>query len=394
MKRKIISIMLISTLIIAILINVTYAETQSELQDQLNDASEQKKQAQSELTTIQTEKTTASSDLNSIVEKVNTAQSELDEINAKISDLNESIKSKQAEITGKETQIEAKTELLKERMVTLYEAGDTTYLDVLVNSDNLLDFISGYSVIEQIAEADTDLIKELNSEKEELEAAKQDLENSKTEVEVQRQSQISKTAELKSLKSEKEEQVATLSADEQAKQAELDEYDKAMERVNQKLKEIATKAQTQTSGLKFDGSFVWPCNNKIVTSGMKMRWGRLHKGIDIGASYENVYASASGYAYKAYDAGGYGYYIMIFHGDGYVTLYGHLSAYKITDGQYVSQGTVIATSGNSGSSQGAHLHFEIRKASSVYSFFNTSPLNPLDYLPGGYTLAAGALTES
>ena len=119
---------------------------------------------------------------------------------------------------------------------------------------------------------------------------------------------------------------------------------------------------------------------------MKWRWGRWHKGIDIGARYENVYASASGYAYNETNPGGYGTYIMIFHGDGYATLYGHLNSSHIRNGQYVSQGQVIATSGNSGGSTGAHLHFEIRHSTSISNFFGNNWLNPLDYLPGGYTI--------
>ena len=85
---------------------------------------------------------------------------------------------------------------------------------------------------------------------------------------------------------------------------------------------------------------------------------------------------------------------MVFHGGGYVTLYGHLSSSHVSNGQYVSQGQVIATSGNTGASQGAHLHFEIRQASSIADFFNKFPLNPLDYLPGGWTSTPGAFTES
>lgn len=85
---------------------------------------------------------------------------------------------------------------------------------------------------------------------------------------------------------------------------------------------------------------------------------------------------------------------MIFHGNNYVTLYAHLSVVKISNGSYVSQGQVIATSGGtkgaagSGDSQAAHLHFELRQASSMTDSFKKDPLNPLDYLPGGYTLAA------
>ena len=116
----------------------------------------------------------------------------------------------------------------------------------------------------------------------------------------------------------------------------------------------------------------------------------MHKGIDIAATYENVYASASGYAYNLSNPGGYGTYIIVFHGSGYATLYGHLNYSKISSGSFVSQGQVIAQSGNSGGSTGPHLHFEIRRASSVGSFFSSSAENPLNYLPGGYTLAAGA----
>lgn len=119
---------------------------------------------------------------------------------------------------------------------------------------------------------------------------------------------------------------------------------------------------------------------------MKFRWGRMHKGIDIGVAYQPVYAAASGIAYNAYNPGGYGTYVMLFHGNGYVTLYGHLSTSKVADGQTVSKGQVIAISGNSGGSTGPHLHFEIRRAESAADFFSKSPLDPLQYLPGGYTL--------
>ena len=149
-----------------------------------------------------------------------------------------------------------------------------------------------------------------------------------------------------------------------------------------------------TTGINFDGSFVWPCNNKTVTSTVKNRWGRKHKGIDIAARYENVYATASGYAYTRENPGGYGHYIIVIHGNNYISLYGHLNSYKVSSGQFVKQGQVIAQSGNSGASKGAHLQFELRRASTISSFFKVAPLNPLEYLSGGYTLTPGATKES
>lgn len=369
-----------------------------ELQNQIE-------QAKSELNDISDSKDEAESELDKINSQVEDVQNEIASLKSQIADLNSQIETKQGEIEEEEKEIEAKNELLKQRMVALYEAGDTSYLDVLFNSEDLIDFISGYSAIQTILEADTKLINELEEKKNQLEKDKQSLEESKRKVEDLKKTQEIKNATLISLQNSKQSEIDKLSAEEKEKQAEIEKYNAAMVRVNQELEEAYKKAQDQINngsgggssggnGLQFDGSFIWPCNNKTVTSTVKRRWGRWHKGIDIAASYESVYASASGYAYNAYDADGYGNYIMIFHGSGYVSLYGHLSSSKVSNGQYVSQGQVIAISGNTGGSTGAHLHFELRQATSVSQFFSKSPLNPLDYLPGGYTLAPGATTES
>ena len=363
------------------------------LQDKIDDA-------KSQLNDITESKDSAKSELETLTQKVSEAQNELEKVKAQFEDVKNQITEKETQINEEEKEIEAKNNLLKQRMVALYEAGDTSFLDVLFNSENLLDFFTNYSMIQQIVESDTDLINELEEKKQGLEKDKAELEEKKQEVENLKAEQEVKNAQLRVLQETKQAEVNKLSEEEKKTQAEIDAYNKAMADVNKALAEAAKKAEEQIknntggNGLKFDGSFIWPCNNKIVTSTVKKRWGRLHKGIDIGASYESVYASASGYAYNAYDRNGYGTYIMVFHGGNYVTLYGHLSTSKVRDGQFVKQGEVIATSGNSGGSTGAHLHFEIRQASNVSQFFSKSPLNPLDYLPGGYTLAAGATTES
>ena len=359
MKRKIISSFLIALMIITVVAQVVLAVSQAdknELQEKINNT-------KNELEEIQGDKDIVNSELDALRLKVTNAQNELNIIKDELAELNAKLEQKQADIEKTEKEVEAKTELLKERMVAMYEAGETTYLDVLVSSESLVDFISGYYLMEEIAQADTDLINSLEAQIDKLEEEKKSLEVAKTDVETKAREQELKTIELRNLEAEKERVVASLSAEEQEAEAKLKEYDAEMARVNAALAEAAKKAQAQmgggtgANGLKFDGSFIWPCNNKIITSRMKWRWGRQHKGIDIGARYENVYASASGYAYKAYDSGGYGNYIMIFHGSGYVTLYGHLNSYNISDGQYVSQGQVIAQSGNTGGSTGPHLHF-------------------------------------
>ncbi|MGN1327005.1 MAG: murein hydrolase activator EnvC family protein [Clostridia bacterium] len=396
MKRRILMTVLtvFSTLILmaSMVLNV-YAVTESDKKD----LQEKIDQATNELDTISDNKDDAESELELLTNQVTEAQNELEALKVQLKELNESIDSKNEEIEEEEKEIERKDELLKQRMVALYEAGDTSFLDVLFNSESILDFFSSYSILQDIVESDTALINELEEKKAKLEQDKAELEENKEKVEEIKAEQEIKNAQLKTLQANKQAEIDKLSQEEQAKQAEIDSYNAAMIKVNQELEEAARKAQEAmnnasssgngSAGLNFDGSFIWPCDNKVVTSRMKYRWGRWHKGIDIGARYENVYASASGYAYNATNPGGYGTYIMIFHGDGYVTLYGHLDSSHIYDGQYVKQGQVIATSGNTGSSTGAHLHFEIRKATSFSNFFGNNWLDPLDYLPGGYTIS-------
>lgn len=386
MKKIVLTFITILTIIIltTAIPLYSYAVSQSDkdaLQDKINNA-------KSELKNIQNSQKNAESELEKLTIQVMDAESELDSLKAELSELESSIETKESEITEKQAEIKRKEKLLQERIVALYEAGDSTYLDVLLGSDSLLDFLSKYEIVQQIVDADTALITDLDNDKKTLENEKAELETDKARVKELRDQQEIKSNELKVLKKNKQSEIDKLSDDEKSKQSEIDKYNAAMEEINRKLSEIGKDAQERLDkdGIKFDGSFIWPCNNKYVTSRMKWRWGRWHKGIDIGASYEDVYAAASGYAYNATNPGGYGTYIMIFHGDGYATLYGHLNSSHIRNGQYVSQGQVIATSGNTGASQGAHLHFEIRHSTSMSNFFGNNWLNPLDYLPGGYTI--------
>lgn len=401
MKGKILSLTIVTSLVMTIGLT-SFASTIDDLNKEKNALNSQMQQTAQEKNQIKNQKANEQSELDTINYELINIQNEISELQSKINELNESIEKKQKEIDAKQKDLEEKQELLKKRLVTLYKKGGISYLDVLLGASDYIEMLSSYDALSRIADADTELINKVSSEKDELESAKKELEVQKAEVDSVKSQKEAKNTELSEKQDQKKLKIATLTQEEKEKQDEIDKYNKAMDDVNKKLEEAFRKAQEQiknnknngSDGLKFDGSFIWPCNNKTVTSTVKKRWGRLHKGIDIGASYESVYASATGYAYNAYDRNGYGVYIMVFHGSGYVTLYGHLSKSHVSDGQLVKQGQVIATSGNSGGSTGAHLHFEIRQATSISQFFSKSPLNPLDYLPGGYKLAPGATTES
>lgn len=403
--RKKILLTILSILTVFILISSVAVKSYAALSDDKKDVQDKIDQTKNELSGISDDKDEAETELQKLTNQVTEVQRQLDTLNAQIEDLNDSISDKQKEIEDEEAEIQKKDKLLKDRMVALYEVGETSYLDVLFNSENLLDFLSNYSIIQQIVENDTNLINELEDQKQQLEEDKKSLEEDKAKVQSTKADQEVKRAELSALQEKKQSEVNKLSADEKAKQDELDAYNAKLKEIDNAIAEALRKAQeeekknnasTGGNGSSFDGTFAWPLDYspRRVTSRMKYRWGRWHKGIDIGTNAETgkrVVAAASGtVVYSAYQAGtssnvGYGNYLIIYHGNGYCSLYAHMNSKAVSTGKKVSQGQLIGYSGNTGG-VAPHLHFEIRKATSVGDFFGNNWLNPLDYLPGGYTI--------
>ena len=137
-----------------------------------------------------------------------------------------------------------------------------------------------------------------------------------------------------------------------------------------------TKSKTSTGSGSSTGAFMWPVpHTHNITSYMEWRWGRMHNGLDIagGDDYgQPILASDGGVVtFAGNDGGGYGNYVMIDHGNGYMTVYGHASEICCTTGQYVNQGDTIALIGSTGNSTGPHLHFEIR----LNGEYQQNPLN-------------------
>ncbi len=139
--------------------------------------------------------------------------------------------------------------------------------------------------------------------------------------------------------------------------------------------EVAALAEGVKRGTKSKPTYMYPVTNWNLTSNFGYRWGRLHAGADVGVPIgTTVRASRAGQVITAGWVGGYGNCVIIDHGDGVTTRYGHLSEVTVSVGQYVDQGQQVALSGNTGRSTGPHLHFEIR--------INGEAVDPLPYLAG------------
>ena len=368
---------ILSLILISSLIFNSYAVSQSDI-DELN---EKKSQAEDQLDDINEQKDSAEDELESLKSQVAEVEKQLSSLNEQLDELNDSIAEKEDEIKKEEEEIEEKDELLKERMVALYELGDTSYLDVLFNSEDLFDFLSSYSIVQQIVEADTALINELEEKKEQLESDKAELESNRSEVQTVKAEQEKKSTELQSLQEEKEKVIDGLSADQKELEEKISQFEKDIDDAQEEIRR--QEAANGSYEGSFEGVLEWPlsysCN--IITSIFGNRTAPTagastnHGAIDVGVRYVPVYAPASGKVILAGYVSGYGNYIKIDHGNGYYTAFGHLSSFNVKAGDVVSTGQQIAVSGNTGITTGPHLHYEVYIGGSSKAY----RVDPLQY---------------
>ena len=156
------------------------------------------------------------------------------------------------------------------------------------------------------------------------------------------------------------------------RQAALEAARKAREAAGQAAGNALSRLPQAGSGVSPSG-FIWPVQG-VLTSGFGPRWGRMHTGIDIAAPAGTpIHAAKAGEVMYAGWINGYGNTVVLDHGDGIATLYGHQSRLGSTEGQVLNQGDVLGFVGSTGHSTGNHLHFEIR--------VDAQPRNPRPYLP-------------
>ena len=385
-KRTLFTIIIVFILCI----NFTYAATSSQLNATKNDLNQKKTDAQNTLNDIKNEKATTTNDISKINDNISELSDKIDDLQNEIDDLNDKISENEKEIEEKEKEVEKKQELLKKRLVSMYKTGGTSYINVLLGSSSTIDMIVTYDAVDDIAKADTNLIDSIKSEKTNLEGKKQELENNKTEVDSKKKILDTEQSSLSAKKVEKQEKVAQLSESEQKTQKEIDTYNEQIREVNNQLAAIAkaatkkssSKSKSSSAKIYTGGKFTWPCpsytrisnyfgyRSAAETHGIG---STNHKGIDMAAPYgSNIIAAASGEVILASSRGGYGNCVMIDHGGGIVTLYGHASSICCSVGQSVKTGDVIAKVGSTGNSTGNHLHFSV--------LVNGTYVNPASYL--------------
>ena len=406
---------IIGVIIIGIIIsypNLILAETESELNSQKEDNNEKITQAQEEKERVTNEKNQTIDEVNTLTEQITDYQSQINSLDAQIDEANNKLEEQTKKLEEAEKQYNEQQDTLNTRIVALYEAGETSYLDVLLSSESVTDFISNYYIISEIAECDLELLEQIDNQKQEIAKAKEEIENSKNQLATAKADKERVSQELQEKKSEKDSYVAQLSQEEQDIEAQIEELQQAniqidkdiaaaREAARKKLEEEKKKQQQQNnnnnsgsnSGSSSGGGisnpssagFIYPVPSgyATITTNLYYSNGSYHGAVDFGTggiSGQPVYAVADGVVITAKAlTTSYGNYIIIMHRDGLYTLYAHgqPGSIAVSQGQYVTQGQQIMRVGNSGNSTGPHLHFEVRTGNGLYS----DRVDPRPYLP-------------
>ena len=372
---------------------------QEELENEKSKVDSQIKEAQEKQEQLEAEKSETMKTVESLITQISSVQAEVDQLESRISDLQTEISSRERDIEQKEEEYNEQEKLLDARIVALYKSGDTSYLDVLLTSSSITDFLAKYYMAEELINYDKELMQSIKQQKADIEAEKTQLEADKKELDTSLAQTEQKKTSLKSLKNEKEDYVDQLTAEEKEVQEEIEELEEENRKIANEIKEAQIRYQKQLEELKNNsgssssqsgsGYFIRPVSSGPITATAYYSSGKFHGAVDYGVSVGTpVKAAADGVVMTTKNlSSSYGTYVVIQHANGLQTYYAHgkSGSISVEPGEIVKQGQQIMLSGNTGNSSGPHLHFEVRKSPYNYSYSakaygQDSRVDPLQYL--------------
>lgn len=373
MKRKIISWLVVLSLILVIPLGATQIDNKKqELQDTQQGISE----AENQLKQTETQKQQAEAEINKLDKEIIAAEEAVAQVEQQLADKEAEIQRVEGEL---ETAIEKKDfqyESTKKRMVQMYKNSKSGYMELVFSSGNLSELLTRAQYIKIISEYDNQLLVAYQEQERLIAEHREVLAQEEKALEALHQEQVVVKTTLDAKRVEKNNQIKALNQEANALEAEL----KALEEEYKKI-EAEIKKLTEQSTLKYaGGKFQWPVpGNYRVSSDYYNRINpvtgvaEFHKGIDIPAGYgQAVVAAADGQVIFAGARGTFGNTVIIDHGSGITTLYAHNSSVTVSAGTSIKKGQQIAKIGSTGRSTGNHCHFEVH--------VNNQHTSPWNYL--------------
>lgn len=393
---KFLAILIILTLISVN--TVAYAASKTSINNELNETNEEIENKKDELDSVQVEMSEARKEINNLNVKIQGYEEELEIINGQLDELEESIKVQEENLAAEEKNYEKQEELFHQRLIVLYESGETSYIDVLLGSQNITEFLSLYYMMSEIAQADMEMLQSIEDKKQEIQTNKENLETTKEQVVAKKESKEETSRALQAARATKNQQMEELSDTEKALQEELEIFEQHKKELEAELEKIAQQEasnnQNNISNNPSASGYISPLEGrtkKDITTrygANAYSWGGFHTGVDFAKTASKgavqgkpIRAVKDGTVVisMAYKKNGkyasYGEYIVIDHHDGTMTLYAHgePGSRKVSVGDTVKQGQTIMNVGTTGNSTGYHLHFEVR--------VNGKYVDPTPYLP-------------
>lgn len=350
-----------------------------ELQDKLSSLEDEKAAVKEKIAELTKQASDVEATRAALQSEIDLTKEEISTVEAYIERLQDQIDVKTTELEAAEKALEQKEEEFALTVRTTYEQGDTSYLEVLLNSSSFSDLLSRMEIITAIMDDNKKIVAEYTAAKEDIEQKKQELQDTQDDQKEYQENLSYKVDELAASEAEQAALAESIQAYKAESEAEYDRISSEMQEVSNQIAQLSAQSAA-SGGVPYSGTFVWPTPSCTTTSsvyGYRVHpiYGtvKFHAGEDIPASYgAEILAAASGTVTTAGWVSGYGNYTVIDHGGGTMTAYGHQSSIIVSVGQYVEQGQVIGYVGSTGNSTGPHLHFEVYQNGSTVdpkSFF-------------------------
>ena len=404
--RAVICIMLAVLMVVSLLAVLVPAKavTQSEidsLKAQQEAIKKQQTQQAENIQSLRDQKADVMAQKEALDQQTALLMQEITNVEAQIELYNNLIAEKQVELEDAQAKEEAQAKLFRSRVREMEENGRVSWLILLLDSKDVSDLISRMDIIGELMAYDKRVEEALIAARQEVEAAKAALEQTLAEQEAKKAELETQKATLQAQVAEAQQLIASLESDIEAYNAmyqQAEAQKQALQnQINSKVAELVAqeqaarqaaqqKAQQTGQPVNYNpqaavgasGSMMWPAVGHGISSPFGYRihpiyhTQKMHTGVDINVAYGTpVYAADGGTVILSGWNGGYGNCIVINHGNGITTLYGHMSSLVASSGQSVSKGQVIGYVGSTGASTGPHLHWEVA--------VNGQRVNPLNY---------------
>lgn len=355
-----------------------FASQADDKRAELNEVQSQMQKMQDRKERARQKAEAASESLEEIQTSLNQLQVQARDLQGKRDALQAKINDNQIKLAQKKAEVEKRKKIYSKRLREIYINGQINYLDVLLGAKDFGDFSSRMYLLQKIISSDIEMLTQLQKAEAEVKARQEQLDAQMKDIKTTQAELEAKRARAKKLKEQRSYMLYKAQEEEQQSQSEYERLLAISENITAMLRNMESGGGSSSGG-GGTGRFIWPCHGTITSYfGWRTHpvFGttKYHSGMDIGVDYGTpILAADSGTVIYSGWLGGYGYAVMIDHGSGLVTLYGHNQALNVYEGQYVTKGTCIAYAGSTGYSTGPHCHFEVRLHGEV-----TEPLN---YLP-------------